>query len=607
MAKISINLATGTLQKPELIVGIDLGTANSLVAFIDPDQQPKVINDTGKGLLLPSILHFTAAGKAIVGNEAKNFLISDPVNTVFSVKRLLGRAYGDIKDKHTLSYQLLEEDNDSLVKIQLGNKLYTPIELSAEFLKELRKRAEHALKTPVNRAVIAVPAYFNDRQRQATREAGKLAGLEVMNLVNEAAAACLAYGIGLDPAEQKTIAVYDLGAGTFDITILTIKNGVFEILSTAGNTFLGGDDFDKAIVQYWIDNNKLDSNTVQADGSLMQQLRLKAEEAKKALDSQNLFNETVGEIWCTIDRQTFEGLISGLTAETLNLSRQALADAKLESQDIDELLMVGGTSKIPSVKTQVAGLFGREPNAELNPDEAVALGAAIQADMLAGNRTGVLLKDITPFNMGVVTEDGFIDVIFPKLTSVPAIAERQYTTLVDGQSGINFSVYQGESLLAKENRKLAEFELKGIPLLPAGKARVHVTFNLDQNGILDVLAIEPGSGVSQEIVTRPSYSRGETISNIEGADAIHQKLMEARGEGSQLVQTAERFVEGNTFLLSSIEIAATREQIAILKHALETGDRENIFQMIAKLDEITRPYAKRIMDMAIAQAKKKKA
>ena len=606
MAKISINLATGTLQKPELIVGIDLGTTNSLVAFIDPDQQPKVINDTGKGLLLPSILHFNATGKAIVGNDAKDFLVGDPQNTVYSVKRLLGRSYRDIKDKHPFSYQLVEEDDDTLIKIQLGNKLYTPVELSAEFLKELRKRAEHALKTPVNRAVITVPAYFNDRQRQATREAGKLAGLEVMNLVNEPTAACLAYGIGLNPSEQKTVAVYDLGGGTFDITILTIKNGIFEVLSTAGNTFLGGDDFDNAIVQYWIDNNKLDLNTLRADGSLRQQLRLKAEEAKIALDTQNLFNEKLGEIWCTIDRQTFEELISGFTSETLNLCKKALTDANLDSQDIDELLMVGGSSSIPSVKTQVADLFGKQPNGQIDPDEAVALGAAIQADMLAGNRSGLFLQDVTPLTMCVVTEDGFMDPIFPKLTSVPAIAERQYTTLKNGQSSINFSVYQGESPSFEENRKLAGFELKGIQVLPAGNVKIHVTFNLDENGILNVLATEPGSGSIQEIITRPSYSRGEAISNIEGSDAVHQKLMEARGEGSQLVQTAERFIEGNSFLLSSIEIGDTRQQITVLKQALETGDRDTIYQMITKLDEITRPYAKRIMDMAIAQAKKKK-
>ena len=252
MAKISINLATGSLQKEEIIVGIDLGTTNSLVAFINPENNPQVINDTGKGLLVPSVVHFNANGDAVVGNEAKSFLISDPANTIFSVKRLLGRSYKDVADhQDTFSYKIIDDDTESLVKIQAGNKFYTPIELSGLILKELKDRAEHALKTPVNRAVITVPAYFNDSQRQATRDAGKLAGLDVLRIVNEPTAASLAYGIGLDPTQTKTIAVYDLGGGTFDVSILSIQNGIFEVLATNGNTFLGGDDFDRAIVHNW--------------------------------------------------------------------------------------------------------------------------------------------------------------------------------------------------------------------------------------------------------------------------------------------------------------------------------------------------------------------
>ena len=292
MAKISINLATGSLQQEEIIVGIDLGTTNSLVAFINPEKNPQVINDMGKGLLVPSIIHFNEYGDAEVGNEAKAFLTTDPSNTIFSVKRLLGRSYKDVAShKDIFSYKIIDDDSDSLVKIKAGDKFYTPIELSAEILKELKARAEHALKTPVNRAVITVPAYFNDSQRQATRDAGKLAGLDVLRIVNEPTAASLAYGLGLDPTQQKTIAVYDLGGGTFDISILHIQNGIFEVLATTGNTFLGGDDFDRAILNHWIEKNKLDFEVLAKDSILMQTLRLQAEAAKKALSTQNLYNE----------------------------------------------------------------------------------------------------------------------------------------------------------------------------------------------------------------------------------------------------------------------------------------------------------------------------
>jgi molecular chaperone DnaK (HSP70) len=289
MAKVSINIATGSVQKEELIVGIDLGTTNSLVAFINPEGNPQVINDTGKGLLVPSVIHFQDNGDVIVGNEAKEFLISDPQNTIFSVKRLLGRSFKDIEAHSNLfSYKIIDDDGESLVKIKVGDKFYSPIELSGMILKELKERAEHALKTSVNRAVITVPAYFNDSQRQATRDAGKLAGLDVLRIVNEPTAASLAYGIGLNPEEEKIIAVYDLGGGTFDVSILKIQNGIFEVLSTNGDTFLGGDDFDRAIVNYWIEQNKLEDKL--NDSSFNQALRLKAEEAKKALTTQNICN-----------------------------------------------------------------------------------------------------------------------------------------------------------------------------------------------------------------------------------------------------------------------------------------------------------------------------
>src|SRR6201985_3684777 len=318
MAKVSINLATGSIQKEEIIVGIDLGTTNSLVAFINPDKNPQVINDAGKGVLVPSVVHFGGAGDVVVGNDAKDYLITDPHNTIFSVKRLLGRSYKDIEDyQNFFSYKVIDDNSESLVKIKVGNKFYTPIELSALILKELKARAEHALKTPVNRAVITVPAYFNDSQRQATRDAGKLAGLDVLRIVNEPTAASLAYGIGLNPDETKTIAVYDLGGGTFDVSILQIQNGIFEVLSTNGDTFLGGDDFDRIIVNYWIEQNNIDRQQLVENRELSQPLRLKSEEAKKSFAHQSLFNEKVGDVWCTLDRATFEQLILPKVEQTI--------------------------------------------------------------------------------------------------------------------------------------------------------------------------------------------------------------------------------------------------------------------------------------------------
>src|ERR1700753_352436 len=585
MTKISINLATGSLQKEDIIVGIDLGTTNSLVAFIDPDKNPKVINDTGKGVLVPSVLNFGPAGEITVGNEAKKYVIADPQNTVFTRKRLRGLSYHDIENyKDFFSYKVIDDDSESLVKIKVGDKFYTPIELSGLILKELKARAEHALKTPVNRAVITVPAYFNDSQRQATRDAGKLAGLHVLRIVNEPTAASLAYGIGLNPEETKTIAVYDLGGGTFDVSILQIQNGIFEVLSTNGDTFLGGDDFDRAIVDYWIEKNQLDKVGLAKNTERTQTLRLKAEEAKKAFAHQSLVNEKVGDIWCTLDRTTFEQLILPKVEQTIEACKSALKDAKLDVSQIDEVVMVGGSTRTALVKRMVAEYFGKPVHDDVNPDEVVALGAAIQADILAGNRKDILLLDVTPLSLGIETMGGLMDVIIPRNSKIPTKAGRQYTTSIDGQVNMKIAVYQGERDLIKENRKLAEFDLKGIPSMPAGFPKVDINFLLNADGILKIQAVELRSGVKQEVEVKPTY--GITDDQVEqmlmdsithAKDDVGQRMViEARVEGEQMLYTVERFLQKNSDHVSIAEISETQQFIIHLKDALTSGDKDRI-------------------------------
>jgi len=614
--KIPIDLKKGDVTESapkEVIVGIDLGTTNSLIAYIDNEVPVTVKSIEGKNKLTPSILHFSKNGDIIVGNKAKEYLISHPERTIFSVKRLMGKSYADVSQLNTsIGYEIIDEESASLVKIKIGNRFYTPVELSSEILKSLKKDAEKHLKTRVSKAVITVPAYFNDAQRQATRDAGKLAGLDVLRIVNEPTAASLAYGIGLDRTLQSNVAVYDLGGGTFDISILHIEDGIFEVLSTHGDTFLGGDDFDRAIINYWAEILEISEDRLKKETNLNQELRITAEEAKKVLSSANEFKGEIAGKNVSLTKDKFEALIFPFIEKTLKSCAQALHDSGLKLAEIDKIILVGGSTRIPLVKEKLETFFGVVPDDSHDPDEVVALGAAIQADILAGNRKDILLLDITPLSLGIETVGGLMDTIIPRNSKVPQRAGRQYTTSVDGQKNLRIAVYQGERDLVEHNRKLGEFILKDIPPMAAGFPKIEVHFILDADGILTVKAEELRSGKETSVEIKSTYGISEEemalmlIESIKNAEIDMKKraVLEAVNEANNVILAAEKFMKQNADILSQTEY----DQIMMLNNALKTsvqsGNKDEIELAMKVLNDYSSPVAHRALDININKALK---
>jgi len=613
MAKFSINLKDGSIEakkEKDLIVGIDLGTTHSLVAYINNDNPETIKDQYGKSTLVPSIIHFEESGDITVGGDAKAMLIETPERTIFSVKRLMGKSYGDIKEFHkVLGYNIIDEDENKLIKIQVGSRFYNPIELSSFILKQLKGNAEKELKSSISKAVITVPAYFNDAQRQATRDAGKLAGLEVLRIINEPTAASLAYELGTDRTLQKTIAVYDLGGGTFDISILRIDNGIFEVLSTNGDTFLGGDDFDKAIFDHWvtgIDQKYLNNK------SFIQELRLEAEKAKKTLSVESDFSTTIDSNELTISKKEFEFLSSGLIDKTIASCKKALEDAEITKHEITDVVMVGGSTRIPAVKEAVRKFFEKEVHDDLNPDEVVALGAAVQADILAGNRKDMLLLDITPLSLGIETMGGLMDVIIARNTKLPIKAGRNYTTSVDGQTNLRVSVFQGERDLVTDNRKLGEFILKGIPPMPAGIPKIEIQFTVDADGILRVNAIENRSKVETEVEIKSQYGIDEEEMALmlkdslvyAEQDMVKRSLIEAQTEAKNVILTGNKFLDQNADILTDAETEQIKFMISHLNNLVRTGTKDNIQNYMEEFNHYTSPLAHRAMDKNIAESLK---
>ncbi len=603
------------------IVGIDLGTTNSLVAYMEGDC-PVVIPGEDGSNLLPSVVALDENGQIVVGNAARKYLIETPEHAVYSVKRLMGRGVEDIHDELKLFPFRLADDlaPGEVLRIKLGDKTFTPPEISAFILRQLKRNADRYFAAPVTKAVITVPAYFNDAQRQATKDAGRIAGLEVLRLVNEPTAAALAYGIA--KKETATVAVYDLGGGTFDISILKLHEGIFEVVATNGDTHLGGDDIDNLLITIALHDIQGDLGLdVRRKAEIVQSIRKAVIETKIALSANEQLTLDIelpgGKRYQReITRVQFEQLIQPIIERTVGPVRQAMKDAGLVPKQIDEAVLVGGSTRIPRVRHLVEELFQRKPHCELNPDEVVALGAAVQANILAGRSQAtkeMLLLDVTPLSLGIEALGGVVAKIIHRNSTIPASATEHFTTGVEGQANVAIHVLQGERELASDCRSLARFDLKGIPPMPAGLPRIEVKFLIDANGILHVSARELRSGKEAEIAVQPSY--GLTDEQVENMildsfdnaeeDLSRRQLIEARNEAETILAALEKGRGNSAWAqLSFQERASIDKQETALRAVMKETDHRAIRTAIDALNHGTMRLAELMMDSAVGAALK---
>jgi len=593
----------------KLAVGIDLGTTNSLVASVRSGL-PEVLPDSSGRRSLPSVVRYHE-NTLTIGHEAKATAAEDPENTIVSVKRFLGRGLADIQSLYgDLPYNFVEKEHTVNLATKQGEK--NPIEVSAEILYNLKQRATETLGDDLQGAVITVPAYFDDAQRHGTKDAAELAGIKVLRLINEPTAAAIAYG--LDSGQEGVIAVYDLGGGTFDISILRLNKGVFEVLATGGDSALGGDDFDRAIIKHLTEKHELPSHVSAV--SLRKLYDLGRELKEQLTDCDNVDYELSleeGEISGSLSKGTFDEIVADLVKTTLRSCRRALKDADIEKEDVLEVVMVGGSTRVPLVREQVASFFGRTPLTSIDPDEVVAIGAAIQADLLVGNKpdSDMLLLDVTPLSLGLETMGGLVEKVIPRNTTIPVARAQEFTTYKDGQTMMAIHVLQGERELVDDCRSLARFVLKGIPPLTAGIAVIRVTFNIDADGLLSVTALEKSTGIEASIQVKPSYGleQNEIADMISASmshareDMEHRMLREQQIDAVRMIEALQLALDESGHLIADeAERGAIDNAIMELQQSCQGTDGQVIKDKIKQLDDTSQPFAARRMENSIKQA-----